>query len=519
MPDDSVVDEDESKIVTKFLLDTCRQQQISKPYLQAIGVCDILATSYVDDDEEFRMIPVITGSVAEFYIHPMFSCVGDVDIMCHTNDQLAIPDGYTPPSRLPAEFHSRVKACKIVDSANLGYVYLMPYYWLTKNSRTDYDALQDDAFQYLSRSSTLDTAFDTHGPAHKIKPGAMGMLEADRVGCVRCLSWPPQAADWPTRHRNYGWPDLATVDRVVNNGCDVVHATHPLCRQDEWMNKHQWRLSFSRAEIALLNSWMSVQQIVYHMLPVFVKTEQLTDVTDDTGLKILSNYNIKSLMLWACESKPKSWWVDDLNTVGIFVEMLHTLAVWLSDARCPHYFITRCNLFHHATTSCSVQQLVIEFMSSTKAGTAKWFITKYIHRCAELCRDEGVSRLFDDVTTSMKLQRAVSGVVDCRLSTALKDMWTLYNSAEFHIMSYLRVRSLTLRPRDCQWIKELTKVDSCLDVYFAAVVFLHVAYKTARNSLNDKLIDVLATTLGHFIGERCHYNQLSSVLSLSQAAM
>jgi len=34
------------------------------------------------------------------------------------------------------------------------------------------------------------------------------------VVCVRCLIWPPQAADWPTRHRRYGWPDSATVDRV-----------------------------------------------------------------------------------------------------------------------------------------------------------------------------------------------------------------------------------------------------------------------------------------------------------------
>jgi len=54
------------------------------------------------------------------------------------------------------------------------------------------------------------------------------------------------------------------VDHVVSNGCDVVHVAHCQCR-----------LSFSRAEIVLINSWMPAQQIVYHMLRVFMKIEQL----------------------------------------------------------------------------------------------------------------------------------------------------------------------------------------------------------------------------------------------------
>jgi len=118
----------------------------------------------------------------------------------------------------------------------------------------------------------------------------------DIVRCIRCLSWPPQVADWPTRHREYGWPDSATVDCVVSNGCDVVPVSHSLCKQDEWMSAYQWRLSFSRAEIVLLNSWMPVQQIVYHMLRKFVKTERLTD-SADAEVKAFTNYHIKTLML------------------------------------------------------------------------------------------------------------------------------------------------------------------------------------------------------------------------------
>ena len=126
------------------------------------------------------------------------------------------------------------------------------------------------------------------------------------VYCCRCLVWPSQAADWPARQRNYGWPDSAAVEHVVGNGCDIVHVSHRQCRQDEWMSKRQWRLSFSRAEIILINTWMPVQQIVYHMLRVFVKTEQLTESVDNSNAATLSNYHIKTLMLWASELKPRS---------------------------------------------------------------------------------------------------------------------------------------------------------------------------------------------------------------------
>jgi len=61
---------------------------------------------------------MITGSVAEFYIEPMLSCVGDVglDVMFHRSNELAIPAGTAPPTQLPDEFDSRVKVCEIVDS-------------------------------------------------------------------------------------------------------------------------------------------------------------------------------------------------------------------------------------------------------------------------------------------------------------------------------------------------------------------------------------------------------------------
>ena len=130
----------------------------------------------------------------------------------------------------------------------------------------------------------------------------------------------------------------------------MVRVAHRQCRQDEWESKHQWRLSFSRAEIVLLNSWTLVQQIVYHMLRVFAKTE-LLKLKDSDSSESLSNYHIKTLMMWACELKSSTFWTGDINLIRICMELLHTLSVWLTDTRCKHYFINNCNLMDKYTVS------------------------------------------------------------------------------------------------------------------------------------------------------------------------
>ena len=272
-------------IVTEFLLKTCRlcPRSKSKHAIEAAVRCVSCVVRPEVEDTELSHILLTTGSVAEFYIEPMLPYISDIDLMCHRNTQLAIPRGHPPPTQLPAEFHSNVKVHEIIDSDFPGYVYLGLRYLLTECSDDDqYNAIEYDrrfiwvfASQYSSSSMPMA---EIHGPAVTYRQNESKFLPFDTVLCVRCLSWPLQAADWPTRHRNYGWPDSATLDRVVSSGCDVVRVAHHQCRQHEVMGKYQHRLSFSRAEIVLVNSWMPVQQIVYHMLRYFMKTERL--VTD-----------------------------------------------------------------------------------------------------------------------------------------------------------------------------------------------------------------------------------------------
>ena len=116
---------------------------------------------------------------------------------------------------------------------------------------------RDSIYQTLVILRTRDLRFmDLHAKHNAL------ILSTGAVYCIRCLSWPLQAADWPTSHKNYDWPDSATVDRVISNGCDLIGVAYRQCRQHEWMGKYQHRLSFTRAEIVLINSWMPVQQII-----------------------------------------------------------------------------------------------------------------------------------------------------------------------------------------------------------------------------------------------------------------
>ena len=483
----------------------------------AAALCGERATSRTNE-VDVKFIPLATGSVAEFYIEPILPHVNDIDVMYHYNIHLAIPRAHPPPIQLPAEFHNYVKVFEIIDSHLPGYVYLELRYLLTECSDDgNYNAVEYDRGLYGSNQQKVDLA-DMHGPAVVDRPrSGSTLLSVDSVACVRCLSWPSQAADWPTRHRNYGWPDSATLNRVVSNGCDLVGVAHRQCREDEEMGKGQHRLSFSRAEIVLINSWIPVQQIVYHMLRYFMKTELLTDCADNSGAGTLSNYHIKTLMLWACELKSRSWWTDDVNLVRMCVELLHNLAEWLTAGWCPHYFIHNCNLIDN---SFSVTTIRDQLMSIDETWLSSWFVDNYIRACLQLndC-PRSISRLFHEATTSAKLQNVVSVLVAWKWKRSVIDLWTEFANVEYVITLRLYNRPLTARSCD-SWMTELKKIDSCLLVYFIAVVFLHVASRSLRHGFNNELMDILATVFGQFTDTRRYPNNSTStsVLSLNKAA-
>jgi len=254
-----------------------------------------------------------------------------------------------------------------------------------------------------------------------------------------------------------------------------------------------------------MNSWMPLQQITYHILRVYLKTQRLTESADNFEPAIMSNYHIKTLMLWACELKPRSWWTENLNLVRICVELLHTLSVWLTDTRCPHYFINSCNLLDNSLSDGAVAS---KLMSIDETYLSRWLVNNYVRQCAQLCSDH-ILRLFDDISTSAKLQKAVSEIVRWRLNTSLYDMWRAVDFAEYFILGKVSVYSLPIRSR-IYWMNGLAEIDERLSVYFSAVELLHVARYLSRNSFSDDVMNILPKKPGR----RPNFNEYCSVLSL-----
>jgi len=227
------------------------------------------------------------------------------------------------------------------------------------------------------------------------------------IGCrvlypLSCLAWPPQAAEWTTRRKEHNWPDAATINRVVHNGCDVVQVAHPWCRENELMNSYQWRLSFSRAETVLLNTWLPTQQLVYHMLRVFVSTIQFYH-----GLSVIKRYHIKTLLLWMCELYPQLW--NTNCVVNICTQVLHELAKWLMSAEFPMYFVTQCNLLDVMQCNANEIESFVRMLNNlTDDCLSWWFFNIYIRRYAS--QYPHIASSFDVISSSTDLQRVLTVV-------------------------------------------------------------------------------------------------------------
>ena len=522
------------RCITQFMLDTCRYD--TKLNECVLAACLTRSVVMAADNGEV----LSSGSSVEFYIKPMLPYIDDIDIMTCLNSCLAMPAGHTPPTELPAHYQRTVTVYEIIDSHQPGYVYLMPSYLLTKSESGTYvlKNIRRSAGtpRILLKHDTEATAkviadkissvsdhlhcvvLNIHGPAvqtgtnwtaTQVPPGycthdefvadvekRLQLLCVDYVLCMRCQLWPPQAADWPRRIRNHGVPDQTTIIEVVSNGCDLVGAVHPSCRQDEWMSEHQWRLSFSRAEVTLLNSWTPVQQIIYHMLRYVLKREVLSK-SDDEGQDSakLSNYHIKTLMLWECEEKPQSWWSAESSLIKLCSSLLHKLSEWVANKQCCHYFINDCNLLDHFPDASATIRYDLTRLADSSV-LLFWFVENYIRECAQSYpRCPCVSALFEDVRNSAdRLERALHAVGEWKLNMLSAELLSECINSEnriLHRRSLHEHRSYAMWTQMC--LMELQNFDPRLRDYFVAVTSLQVAYTVSIHSLTVSHLETLCT--------------------------
>jgi len=517
--------------VTKFMLDTCRYS--TNEYKTDVAFFHFLTRMLANNMPEGAEM-FLSGSSAEICIKPMFSCIGDIDIMQATWRVLVIPSGYEPPTELPSNYRNTVLVYDITDSHQPGYVYLQPSYILRKTHERRYAAekvenkhRKNDAV-FLCRSGNVNVqqiteaffqkffnhheirqtaaiqslltgiSLGPHGPAltgrysitanehfNKVTHRYLSLSGVDIVTCIHCFVWPPQAIDWPTRKRDHGWPDATTINTVVSNGCDVVGAVHPLCKQDQWLSKYQCRLSFSRAEVTLLNTWTPVQQIIYHMLRFIMKCEVLAKTDENNpDMPTLSNYHIKTLMLWECEQKPQSWWSAESSFIKLCSSLLHKLSDCVADKLSQHYFISNCNLLEHFDEHASLAiGNSIEWLAD-ESVLLLWFVENYIPKCAECCPPE-VTILFQDICS-------YDAVVAWRQKSLSTELYTEHHKSELRMLAVVLLDRMDATGI-LMHMKELQNFDLRLCEYFIAVTCLRVAYTISIHSVSDNPLEILWT--------------------------
>jgi len=505
-------------LITKFMLNTCCitfENPISHRKLISF-FANIFANSLFDDGEAFG-----SGSFVELYIQPVLYCYGDIDIMHYFKSALAIPCGKMSSLELLDCHQDTVTVYEIIDSHKPGYVYLQQSYIVCKNKNGRYvvrslrnngmrasllcstsnifQVFQKDDRQrcynkqicnnlFVRAIDLLNPTIDTHGPAKSVRYRDYTdfYLNFDYVLCVFCPIWPPQAADWPNRNRHHGWPDQPTINLVVSGACHVVGAVHPSCRDDHWESKYQWRLSFSRAEVTLLNSWSPVQQIVYHMLRIILKREVFSKI-DGKGRVKFSNYHLKTAILWTCEQNPSTCWSEESSLVKLCSRFLLKLSDCVAERHCQHYFVSSCNLLDEFLEDDSWIICNNLRTLSDESVLLSWFVENYVGECAQKAH---VPVLFEHYSSTDQVEKTMNSIIGWKLSRVSHDMYSEYCNLEVNIF-FLNI----MCRRDAQGtlvvMKELQHCDSRVRDYFIALVCLRVAYTTSIHSLAADLLEVL----------------------------
>src|SRR6218665_3873523 len=275
-----------------------------------VGNCQLLPKFYdsVSDPIFFgNERAIYCGSSAEFYILPLNSCIHDTDALILVGNVLALADDYPVLPSDVSRLDDKIKCYRMEPCHGYpGFVLLrhwgkMNYNWKNKKYEYIYAAknkyvnvsIVGIADNYLRSTDEKQYYRTTRGPAMTIQTSKESK---DYIKSLWCPQWPKEAHGWPKRIRCNGWPTIATIFEVVQQGCHVVHAQHRACRDE----RLQWRLSFSVSEVILLQSWTKIQQIVYHLLRFFAKREliQKNCTKED---EVLCPYHLKTLMLWKCE--------------------------------------------------------------------------------------------------------------------------------------------------------------------------------------------------------------------------
>jgi len=147
-----------------------------------------------------------TGSVAEFYIEPALSCVGDIDVMYCATNAIAGPDGLivVPGGLYSVGYEDVISVGQTVDTEFPGYVLLAETCHLVRSERYERYTIRwkttNNGQVSMLKAVPRSKDAEIHGPAarmpHAFTPNMFAnRIQVQLVRCIRFPVWPPQASD------------------------------------------------------------------------------------------------------------------------------------------------------------------------------------------------------------------------------------------------------------------------------------------------------------------------------------
>ncbi|XP_060085992.1 uncharacterized protein LOC132565371 [Ylistrum balloti] len=209
---------------------------------------------------------------------------------------------------------------------------------------------------YLSSVAFLSNYLDIvggrqHGPCStSLCKNSLGKHETDKAISFRCQSWPDDLSDFRYRTIQGGWPSRQVVNSIVQNGCHFV----AIGDKHSSLSALQWRISFTKAETALVVSFNHVQLKTYALLKIFLK--ECID-RDPFIQDLLCSYFMKTIVFHAIEHSRPSMWVEG-NLIQCFWHCFTILMECIQTGYLPNYFILSHNMFLSNVTGDNRERLL-----------------------------------------------------------------------------------------------------------------------------------------------------------------
>ena len=176
------------------------------------------------------------------------------------------------------------------------------------------------------------------GPAFYLNGNVCIIVNRDFVFALKCNLWPDQAREWITRKRSSNWPSEKQIKNIESSGCFIVPvASHRNSR----LRDYEWRLSFSRGELELVETIPENVKLVYALLKALIKRDM-----KKRYLTVFASYHLKTCLLWFIErfglKEIKQW-----RSEKIMHDLLEFLIAFYIDSSVPNFFVRDNNMIDH----------------------------------------------------------------------------------------------------------------------------------------------------------------------------